>query len=170
MFLRERARDEPMSTSAELTLGGLAAAARDAEAPDEQLARRGDAESFAVLYQRHLPAVFRFVSGRLPSSEEAEDVTSEIFRQAWAGRRGFHGNGSFRAWMFTIVRRTVANHYRHVHPVARLDPAVAEAVVDEVQSPESHVEQDERELQVRRLLGELSPQQQEILLLRFAAG
>jgi RNA polymerase sigma-70 factor, ECF subfamily len=158
-----------MNSSARLTLALASEPHLSDLATDEDLARRGDADSFAVLYQRHLPAVYRYVSGRLATREEAEDLTSDVFRQVWTGRRGYRGAGSFRAWIFSIVRRTLADHYRRHDRATELQPGQANDIPDGEASPEDHVLQDERERHVRRLLDGLGPQQQEILRLRFAA-
>jgi RNA polymerase sigma-70 factor (ECF subfamily) len=167
-------------TSARLTFSGV----RATEAPvldlvpDDDLARRGDADSFAVLYQRHLPAVFRYVSGRTAARHEAEDLTSEVFRRAWTGRRTYRGHGSFRAWIFAIVHRTLADHRRRDRSTSSssfsssssgLEQEAAECIPDSGALPEEHVIDDERARQVQQLLRELSPQQQEVLRLRFAA-
>jgi RNA polymerase sigma-70 factor (ECF subfamily) len=159
-----------MSTSAGVSPGALAAIPSAlAVASDEQLAHGGHAD-FALLYEQHLPSVYRYVASRVRTREEAEDLTSETFRQAWVNRRHYRGHGSFRAWLFAIVRRTLADHYRYRRqPVTPLEPGVARDLVDDMPSPEDHVVQDERELLVRELLAQLSAEQQEILSLRFAA-
>jgi RNA polymerase sigma-70 factor (ECF subfamily) len=137
---------------------------------DAHLAQCGHADDFATLYERHLPAVYRYVASRVGTREEAEDLTSDAFRQAWTNRHKYRGRGSFRAWLFTIVRRGLADHYRTRRPAAaRLEAGLADDVIDERPSPEDHVVQDEREVFARQLLARLSPEQQEVLSLRFAA-
>lgn len=103
---------------------------------DEELARRADADSFAVLYQRHLPAVYRYLAGRLSSPQEAEDQAGDVFRQAWINRTTYRGRGSFRAWIFTIVRRTLADYYRqHKHiPAAPSTPDKLQSLLDQAAS------------------------------------
>ena len=162
-----------MNQSARLALSvlGLEPLATE-RASDEDLVGRGDAASFAVLYERHLPAVYRYVAGRLPSSEEAEDVTSEVFRRGWSSRRAYRGQGTVRAWIFAIAHRTIADHYRRHQAAPALEAAAAAAIhelVDEQASPEESLIKTELRNTVRRLLEQLSSSQQEILRLRFAA-
>jgi len=158
-----------MNSSAGLTLGALAGGPQPQAATDELLASRGDADSFAELYERYLPTVYGYVWARVNARDEAEDLTSEAFRHMWTSRRGYRGFGTFRAWLFSIVRRTVADHYRQRRGITQLAPAVAERVLDEAPTPEEQVVQDERELYARDLLSQLREEQQEILRLRFAA-
>jgi RNA polymerase sigma-70 factor (ECF subfamily) len=159
-----------MTVRAELTLGVLANEPHASDfATDELLATRGDAASFALLYERYLPYVYRYVAGRLASREEAEDVSGEAFRRAWSSRTSYRGRGSFRAWIFGIVRRTLADHYRSHQPAAHLQPVVAENLLDHQPTPEDHAMQDERERVGHLLLAALSHEQQEILCMRFIA-
>jgi RNA polymerase sigma-70 factor (ECF subfamily) len=169
-YVRERMRDGPMNSSSALALDVLTTSQQpQAPTSDELLASRGDALSFAELYERYLPSVYRYVCARVSSREEAEDLTSEAFRQMWTSRRGYRRFGTFRAWLFSIVRRTVADYYRRRRPIAQLGPAAAERVLDDEPTPEDQVVQDERALYARDLLSQLGEEQQEILRLRFAA-
>lgn len=150
-----------MSTSASVSPRALASTATPLEVATD---------SFGTLYQRHLPAVYRYLASRVGTREEAEDLTSDVFRQAWTDRQKFRARGSFRGWLFTIVRRRLADHYRTRRPPAtRLETGLADEVRDERPGPEDHVVQDERELFARQLLARLTPEQQEVLSLRFAA-
>ena len=155
-----------MNSSVGLTLGAIA---NVAEPSDAELARRADAESFALLYQRHLPAVFAYLSGRLRSHTEAEDLTSDVFRQAWSSRRGYRGHGTFRAWIFSIVRHRLADHYRRRRVDGQLSADEADDVQDSEASPEDHAVRGERVREVHGLLDALTPEQQDILRLRFGA-
>jgi RNA polymerase sigma-70 factor (ECF subfamily) len=125
--------------------------------------------NFALLYEQHLPGVYRYLSSRVASREEAEDLTAEAFRAAWTSRRGYRGRGSFRAWLFSIVRRTLADHYRRHQPASALEPDDAERLADTGLSPEDEAVRQEQTQRARRMLAGLSPQQQEVLSLRFAA-
>jgi RNA polymerase sigma-70 factor (ECF subfamily) len=138
-------------------------------AADEVLFKRGDASSFAELYERHLASVYRYMASRAPSREEAEDLASEVFHRAWASRGSYRSNGSFRAWIFGIARRTIADHYRRWRPATHLEPAVAALLLDQEPTPEDQVVQQEHVRQAHLLLSGLSDEQQEVLSLRFAA-
>jgi RNA polymerase sigma-70 factor, ECF subfamily len=163
-------RDGTMNSSAGLIPGAIASPrAPQHGATDELLASRGDGVSFTELYERYWPRVYRYFAARVHDRHEAEDLTSEAFRQMWVGRRGYGRLGSYRAWLFSIVRRTVVDHYRRRRPAVQLRSALAQDVLDEAPTPEEQIVQDERELYARQLLSELGEEQQEVLRLRFAA-
>ena len=42
-------------------------------------ARAGDAEAWGQLYHDYAPAIFRFCRRALPTREDAEDATMEVF-------------------------------------------------------------------------------------------
>jgi RNA polymerase sigma-70 factor (ECF subfamily) len=139
------------------------------ETPDEMRAAEGDAASFALLYERYLGSVYRYVAARLARREEAEDVTSEAFHRAWSSRGAYRASGTFRAWLFRIVRRTLADHYRRAQPPARLRQVIAELLQDQHPTPEECVGRREQQQEVWQLLAGLTSEQQEILCLRFVA-
>ena len=55
-------------------------------------------------------AVFAFVSRRIKPIQDAEDVTAEVFVEAFSHWRKCQGAPKF--WLLGIARRRVANHYR----------------------------------------------------------
>ncbi|WP_442875875.1 sigma factor [Amycolatopsis sp. NBC_01488] len=48
-----------------------------------QRAGHGDVAAFAELYDRTAPAVYGLILSVLPDAEQAEDVTLEVYVQAW---------------------------------------------------------------------------------------
>lgn len=164
----ERTRESLVSTYA-TAAPALFAADVSADADDEHLAQRADARSYGLLYERHLPAVYRYVAGKVALPEVAEDLTSEAFRQAWSCRRAYRGRGTFRAWLFSIVRRSVADHYRHHRPAATLEAAVVDRLRDSAPGPEDEALREDQSRTTRELLAGLSEEQREVLSLRFAA-
>lgn len=83
-----------------------------ADAPeDEELAARAgrDFAAFAELYQRYLEPVYRYVRSHTRDRATAEDLTAQVFFKALSSADTFKGDGSYRSWLFTIARNTVAS-------------------------------------------------------------
>jgi RNA polymerase sigma-70 factor (ECF subfamily) len=78
---------------------------------DEELAARAarDFAAFAELYQRYLEPVYRYVRSQTRDRATAEDLTAQVFFKALSAADTFKGDGSYRAWIFTIARNTVAS-------------------------------------------------------------
>ena len=70
-------------------------------------ARAGDAEAWGDLYREYAPAIFRFCRRALPTREDAEDATMEIFGDKLRkGLSQYDPARSFSAWLY----RVAANH------------------------------------------------------------
>jgi RNA polymerase sigma-70 factor (ECF subfamily) len=142
------------------------------EQSDETLAARGGVEGFIQLYRRYLTPVYRYLYARVGGNrQEAEDVTSLVFERAWASIGSYRPVGSFRGWLFTIARRTLADYYRggsKGHPV-QID-GLDGSVRDPATGPEESAMLADQVRGVLRALASLGEEQREIVTLRFMAG
>lgn len=74
-----------------------------------------NAEAFAVLYDEYVKRVYRFVYFKVKSSEDAEDITAEVFLKAWNYLRDpEHKIKSFSGLLYQIARTTIIDWYRKV--------------------------------------------------------
>jgi RNA polymerase sigma-70 factor, ECF subfamily len=69
-------------------------------------ARAGDNEAWGQLYKDYAPAIFRFCRRALPTREDAEDATMEIFMKLKDKLNQYDETRSFSAWLY----RVAANH------------------------------------------------------------
>ncbi len=69
-------------------------------------ARAGDAEAWGRLYHDYAPAIFRFCRRALPTREDAEDATMEIFMKLKDKLSQYDQTRSFSAWLYKVA----ANH------------------------------------------------------------
>jgi len=65
--------------------------------------KRGDADAFAQLYDRHAALVFGVARRMLGNPAQAEDVAQSVFLQVWSRPASFQG-GNFAAWIATVAR------------------------------------------------------------------
>jgi len=72
-------------------------------------ATSGDQQAFAMLYERHIGAVYDFLARMLRDRTEAEDVAQETFIRAMQSLGSLQQGKSFRGWIFTIARNTALN-------------------------------------------------------------
>ena len=70
------------------------------------LARTGNAEAWGELYREYAPAIFRFCRRAMPTREDAEDATMDIFVKVRQKLSQYDATRSFRAWLYTVA----ANH------------------------------------------------------------
>ncbi|HKE34455.1 MAG TPA: sigma-70 family RNA polymerase sigma factor [Candidatus Acidoferrum sp.] len=76
--------------------------------PTEAIARAkaGDAEAWGELYRDYAPAIFRFCRRAMPTREDAEDATMEIFMKLKGKLGQYDTTRSFSAWLYKVA----ANH------------------------------------------------------------
>jgi RNA polymerase sigma-70 factor (ECF subfamily) len=152
------------------TLQTIAGHYESLEMADETLAARAlqDPGAYAELYDRYLNPVYRYFFLRLGSRPEAEDLTSQVFLAALESLPGYRTGSPFRAWLFGIARRKLADHYRLRRPQVSL-----EQVGDLPAAHEPALARLARREQLRglaELVAALQDGERELLGLRFAAG
>jgi RNA polymerase sigma-70 factor, ECF subfamily len=69
-------------------------------------ARTGDTQAWGDLYREYAPAIFRFCRRAMPTREDAEDATMEIFMKLRDKLIQYDQSRSFTAWLY----RVAANH------------------------------------------------------------
>jgi RNA polymerase sigma-70 factor (ECF subfamily) len=132
-------------------------------------AQFGDSEAFAQLYDAYLERVYRYVYFHVSDDQTAEDITSQVFLRAWEHLGSYQpGSSPFLAWLYTIARNQVIDHYRARKESVSIDevvslPSKENAVDEQVQS--------RFDLQAMRdALQFLTKEQQQVLILRFIVG
>ena len=84
-----------------------------------QRSRRGDAEAFGVLFERHSRAIYNFCFRRSADWAVAEDLMSIVFLEAWRRREKELPPGMVRAWLHGIATFVVRNRRRTEHRYRR---------------------------------------------------
>ena len=133
-------------------------------------AARGDQDAAAVLFDHYYPRLYRYAFARLKNAQDAEDVASETFAKVLRGLDGFKWRGSgFEAWTFRIARNLIVDRYRKGGTEVignELVDAVMPVITDD---PEAGALAGEAKRELDQLIGRLPEEQQEVVLLRFAA-
>src|ERR1700726_2909781 len=65
--------------------------------------RAGDAEAWGELYRLYAPAIFRFCRRALPTPEDAEDATTEIFMKVRQKLGTYDSSRPFTAWLYKVA-------------------------------------------------------------------
>jgi RNA polymerase sigma factor (sigma-70 family) len=139
-----------------------------------KLSARGSDDAFAALHARYRQQVFAFVFHLLnrPSArDDAEDLTQEIFSNAFTRLSQRKSNGSFKSWLFTIARNRTFDYLRLSKPLPLSldDPAVAPSSV--VGSSVAVEAESRAELAwLVAAVGHLPERQREALVMRELGG
>ncbi len=145
----------------------------DGEAPEEGLVAQAQADSlaFGALYERYVNRIYNYVYHRVGNHHDAEDLTARTFYRALAHIEDYVDRGApFSAWLYRIAHNLVANWHRD--RARRQTIALDEAgfLASGRDSLQDHAEAGERSAALRRAMRRLSPERQQLLILKFAEG
>ncbi len=132
-------------------------------------AQGGSSVAFGQLYDTFAPRIYKFISFKVQPKEQAEDILQDTFLKAWRGLKTLRLEElNFSAWLYSIARNTVNDHYRKVYrQPAPLELDEALGVASNVESPAAAALKESELEQVRKASAELPPHYRQVLELRF---
>jgi len=132
-------------------------------------ARAGDSQAWGDLYREYAPAIFRFCRRAMPTREDAEDATMEIFMKLREKLSQYDPSRSFTAWLYKMsanhcwdmLRRRKVRQGKETEdvdelPLATTDPSALEKLIEERSSEE-----------VRKALDKLGARARMALVMRY---
>ncbi|MEK7131788.1 MAG: RNA polymerase sigma factor [Patescibacteria group bacterium] len=127
---------------------------------------------FEKFYNTHIDKVYRFVYFRIGADKVlAQDLVSEIFIKALENFINYDEKKSRSAWIFTIAKNHLANHWRDKKPVGSLPEDEDEANDDFwLKSAVSAFKKEATKRQVYDLLEELDTSSREIVTFHYLLG
>jgi RNA polymerase sigma-70 factor (ECF subfamily) len=135
---------------------------------ETRAAARLDDEAFTRLYEESFDSVYRYAFVLTGDATQAEDLTADVYLQAWRSRDAYRGDGSPLSWLLAMTHNSAMSAHRRqarreaVH--RRLDWQRA------APSPElGAVAADDAE-RLYAALRQLSWDHQIVILLRFFEG
>jgi RNA polymerase sigma-70 factor (ECF subfamily) len=146
---------------------------RDPPLPEEarlvEQAKSGDPEAFARLYDAYVERVSRYVYFRVADGCDMEDLVSQVFLKAWENLDRYKtGSSPFIAWLYTIARNLVIDHYRTRKNILPLEEAIS--LPSELDLPHEEAQMHFDLEAMRDALQALSKDQQQALVLKYIAG
>ncbi|HMQ31144.1 MAG TPA: sigma-70 family RNA polymerase sigma factor [Chloroflexaceae bacterium] len=134
----------------------------------------GDSRALEQLYSRYGRVVYGLALRMLSSAEQAEDVVQETFWRVWRRAATFQSaSGLFAPWLFGIARNLCIDELRRRQARPAVSP-VEDQVLTAIPDPQPAVDELTWEAERRRLitsaLGELPPDQRQVIELAYFAG
>lgn len=83
-----------------------------------------------AVWQEHRGELKSFILKRVRNTAEAEDILHDVFLKMLAGLGSVQRVDHLRAWLFTVARNAVADHFRSKRPMAELPENLAEDLAD----------------------------------------
>lgn len=140
------------------------AAARLEERAAIEACLSGDASAFDVLVVRHQKAIQRVCYRFTGNTEDAADITQEVFVKAYRSLPKFRGTSAFSTWLYRIAVNACLNFRAQRRPQASdLDAAL----VDPRPGAEWQVSREDDAVRVRAAVSRLPERQRATLILKL---
>jgi RNA polymerase sigma-70 factor (ECF subfamily) len=128
-----------------------------------------DTQVIAAVYDRYFPDVYRYVYYRLGNESLAEDMASDVFvrlLEAVQSKRGPKTN--LKGWLISTAANVIADHLRRIY--RRPTESLSESMPDFSASLTDEIDRRQQTDSVRQAYAQLTPEQQNVLALRFGDG
>lgn len=134
------------------------------------MAAGGNKAAFEVLVLRYYGEALRYLGGRLPNQETAQDIAQDCFADIWAARERYRTEFSFRTYLYAVMKHKLTDYRRRA---GRESGKAAVSEIEEISledSPEAVCIKKERKNEMAGWIEALPPQQKTALLLYAAEG
>jgi RNA polymerase sigma-70 factor (ECF subfamily) len=86
----------------------------------------GEKPAFEDLYREYVDRIYAFLRAQLGSSDDAEDVTSQVFVKAFEAYARYEPrNLTPAAWLYQIARNAALDHHRRAGRRQKMERALA---------------------------------------------
>jgi RNA polymerase sigma-70 factor (ECF subfamily) len=127
---------------------------------------RGDTQAVGELYRRHVDMIYRYTYGRVRDAVVAEDLTAQVFLKALEGLSNYRPTGApFRAWLYRIAHARTVDYWRRQGRCQEV--VLVDTLVAKDPSPDDVTMTRSEWSMAVELLGELTDDQRDVILLRF---
>ena len=125
----------------------------------------GEREALAELYQRTCSAVYGLALSYLKNAHDAQDLTQDVYVQAWDCAEQYRPTGSPMGWLLAVCRNLCLMRLRREERHA----ALSEEEWDAIPAQECGLDADERAL-LQGALARLADEERRIVLLHAVTG
>lgn len=141
----------------------------DADSSSLARARRFEKRALAEIYDRYSEALYRYAWRSLGDGDLAEECVAETFARFLAAmERGGGPRDNLRAYLYRMAHNWITDHYRRSPPqTLSLDP---ELHAHPDSDPSDLVALELERQQVRAALASLTPEQRQVIMLRYLEG
>jgi len=125
----------------------------------------GEREALAELYRRTRSAVYGLALSYLKNAHDAQDLTQDVYVQAWDCAEQYRPTGSPMGWLLAVCRNLCLMRLRREERHA----ALSEEEWDAIPAQECGLDADERTL-LQQALASLAGEERRIVLLHAVTG
>lgn len=132
----------------------------------------GDPEAVSDFYKSNSPKILKYLVKHLPSEEDAEDLTNDVFFEAIDSLQILNKEDNLQAWLYKIAHNKMVDYYRKrkIKSLLLSQIPYLEIISNEIHQPEFQFEKDRIRDKIEKTLIGLSDKYQKILRLHYEEG
>ena len=133
---------------------------------------KNDGNAFGKLYDQYFPKIFRYVSWRVGSRADTEDLVSDIFFKVINNIISFkwQKGATFSSWVFRIAHNTVADYARTKHKRDYINIDDLPEIQSDIITPDDDLDRQRLFKELYQMIKELPERQADVITMRFFTG
>ena len=142
-------------------------------------AKQGDMRAFEELILQHEKIVYNVALRMMNHSEDAKDISQEVFLKAYRNIGNFDERSQFSTWIYRITANTCIDEMRKrrgrqsfslEEELENEEGSMQRQVADEGETPEESMLRAEQKSEILQALESLSPEHKAAVILRDIKG
>ena len=129
----------------------------------------GDRAAFEELFLAYKRRLLGYLYRMTGDAARAEELASDVLVEVWKSAGRFQARSSVSTWIFGIAHHKAVDELRR-RSGQGTSVEVPEDLVDSAESPERAAIVDDRNIRLRAVLQQLTPEHREVLELTFFQG
>jgi RNA polymerase sigma-70 factor, ECF subfamily len=121
-----------------------------------------DQRALKIFIARHQVRVFRFITRLVRNDAVAEELTNEVFMEAWRNAGTYEGRSSASTWLLSIAHNRAVSTLRKRRE-SNWNEDEANEIADHDDTPEVIAQKNDKGAAMRRCLAQLSAEHREII-------
>lgn len=133
----------------------------------------GDESTLELLIGRYLKPIYSFIYRLVGNSQDAEDISQEVFLKVWKNIKKYDNSKSFKTWLFTIAKNTAYDSLRKKKEIVFSDfenddseNGLEDSLVSSEILPELALIKEEDVVALEEAIKKLPPDYRTVLLLK----
>lgn len=142
-------------------------------------AKQGDMHAFEELILKHEKIVYNLALRMMNHSEDAKDISQEVFLKAYRSLCNFDERSAFSTWLYRITHNTCIDEMRKrkgkqsyslEEELENEEGSMQRQIADEGDTPEESLLREEQKSEILQALGNLSEEHKAAIVLRDVKG
>lgn len=134
--------------------------------------RIGEPQAVSNFYKEYSPKILQYLLKRLPTQEDAEDLTNDVFFEAIDSLNLLKKYSNLESWLFKIAHNKMVDYYRKrkIKSLVLSQMPYLEIIAKEISQPEFQFEKNRIRDKIEQTFLALSEKYQKILRLHYEGG